>query len=65
MQFKYSVCGYIYHFERKSTVIPEKHIQIIRKLLVQDIEIQEVSVKLNVHTKVEIMAGPLCGISVN
>jgi transcriptional antiterminator RfaH len=49
-------------FEGKAIAIPEKQIRIVKNLLEQDIEVEEVPDNLYKGAKVEIMAGPLTGI---
>jgi transcription antitermination factor NusG len=50
-------------FEGKAVAIPEKQIRIVKNLLKQDIEVVEVQNDLYKGAKVEIIAGPLTGIS--
>ncbi len=50
-------------FEGKAVAIPEKQIRIVKNLLEQDIEVEEVQDNLYNGAKVEIQAGPLTGIS--
>ena len=50
-------------FEGKAVAIPEKQIQLIRNLLDQDLEANELTESLIKGTRVEIKAGPLTGIS--
>jgi transcriptional antiterminator RfaH len=50
-------------FGGKAVVIPEKQIQLIRNLLEQDNETIEVSIMPLAGTRVEIIAGPLMGIT--
>jgi len=50
-------------FEGKAVAIPEKQIRMVKNLLEQDIEVEEVQDILYNGAKVEIMAGPLTGIS--
>jgi len=49
-------------FEGKATAIPDKQIQLIKNLLEQDIEIEELSETFQKGARVEIKAGPLTGI---
>jgi len=50
-------------FEGKATAIPEKQIQVVKNLLEQDIPVEDVQDVLYNGAKVEIIAGPLTGIS--
>lgn len=49
-------------FESKAVPIPDKQIQMVKNLLEQDIEIEEVEDKLYNGAKVEITAYPLIGV---
>jgi transcriptional antiterminator RfaH len=46
----------------KAAAIPEKQIQLIRNLLEQDLEMEEIPEKLHKGSKIMITAGPLVGI---
>ncbi|MBN2611599.1 MAG: UpxY family transcription antiterminator [Bacteroidales bacterium] len=50
-------------FEGKAVAIPEKQIYLVKSLLDQDIQIEEVHDMLYSGAKVEIASGPLKGIS--
>jgi transcriptional antiterminator RfaH len=50
-------------FEGKAVAIPDKQIRMVKNLLEQDIEVEEVQDILYNGAKVEIIAGPLTGIS--
>lgn len=49
-------------FERKAVAIPEKQIEQIKQLLVQDIEIEAVEGYIEPGTKVEVRFGSLQGV---
>jgi transcription antitermination factor NusG len=50
-------------FEGKAVTIPAKQIQLIRNLLDQDMIIEESSDPIPMGAKVEIIAGPLTGVT--
>jgi transcriptional antiterminator RfaH len=50
-------------FEGKAVAIPEKQIRIVKNLLEQNFEVEEVQDNLYNGAKVEIMGGPLTGIT--
>ncbi len=50
-------------FEGKAVAIPDKQIQIVKNLLKQDMALEEVQNYLIQGANVEIIAGPLTGIS--
>jgi transcriptional antiterminator RfaH len=50
-------------FEGKAVTIPEKQILMVKNLLEQDYKVEEVQDNLYNGAKVEIMAGPMTGIS--
>lgn len=50
-------------FEGQAVAIPERQIQMIRNILEQDLELEEVPEKLYEGAKIKITTGPLTGIS--
>jgi transcriptional antiterminator RfaH len=50
-------------FEGKAVKIPEKQIKIVKNLLEQDIDVEEIQDNFYNGARVEIIAGPLTGIS--
>jgi transcriptional antiterminator RfaH len=50
-------------FEGKAVAIPEKQIQLIKNLLEQKIELEELPGKMQKGKRVQIKAGPLTGIT--